>query len=877
MPGSRTPAWRRYLRFWGQNLGADIDDELRFHLDMRTEEQIRRGVSPPQARSQALQRFGDLERVRLDCTRIGRERVRAERRRLAVSDLRHDLVFAFRVLRRQRLPAVVIVLCLALGIGATTTVFSVGDALLLRPPPYPNGSRLVSVGTLRPSSGGMTVSSFEDFADWAARQRTFAALGAIRRETYAIVTDDATRLGTGARVTSGVFRALGIRALHGRLFGSGDDRPGAPTVAVVTAGVADRILGGAARAVGSRLRLDDRTLDVVGVIDDAAAYPDGVGIWTSMPRAPMPQERNSRSFEIIGALREDVTLDAARRDLAAAAAAVARDNPDADRRVSATAMPLRDRYVGAGRPAFLAIAAAALLLLLIACANVASLQLARASARVREIAVRTALGAARGRVLRLLLVESVILAVLGGALGVLLARVSTGVVAGSVPMDVASWMAPAIDGRVLAFTVLVSIASGIAFGLAPALKLAAVPPARMLQSNARAGLDRRRLAVQRGLVVAEIALSLVLLVGAAMAAESFSRLSRVNAGFDAASVVSFRLSMRGQRYEAPGARVRLADEVVRGLAALPGVEAVAGASHVPIADCCSRFGLTVGEPFSPERSTMVTGSVVTPGYFRALRIDLMRGRVFSETDRDGAPPVMVINETFERQFFKGADAVGKIVHEGTTDVIVVGVVRDVKQTSLMDGPEPQFYMPQAQKAWEALTFVIRGEQGSAVIEEARRLVKQIDPTLPIYRALPLTELMNRAVMSQRMFRTLLRGFAVVALVLATAGIYGVTSYWVAQRMSEMGIRVALGAPRARLLGQVLRQAAALVLLGTALGLVGAFGAARGLAGLLYGVRAEEPLLYAVGATVLAVTAVVASLGPARRATAVDPAVVLRAE
>jgi predicted lysophospholipase L1 biosynthesis ABC-type transport system permease subunit len=238
---------------------------------------------------------------------------------------------------------------------------------------------------------------------------------------------------------------------------------------------------------------------------------------------------------------------------------------------------------------------------------------------------------------------------------------------------------------------------------------------------------------------------------------------------------------------------------------------------------------------------------------------------------------MVINETFERQFFKGADAVGKIVNEGTTDVIVVGVVRDVKQTSLMDGPEPQFYMPQAQKAWEALTFVIRGEQGLAVIEEARRLVKQIDPTLPIYRALPLTELMNRAVMSQRMFRTLLRGFAVVAVVLATAGIYGVTSYWVAQRMSEMGIRVALGAPRARLLGQVLRQAAALVLLGTALGLVGAFGAARGLAGLLFGVRAEEPLLYAVGATVLAVTAVVASLGPARRATAVDPAMVLRAE
>lgn len=885
------PRWRRYLRFWGPNVQADIDDELRFHLEKRAEEQVRRGLSEPEARLRAIERFGDLERIRRACAEIGHDRARTERRRLAFADLRQDITYAFRVFRRQKLPVVVVVLCLALGIGATTTVFSVGDALLLRPPPYPNGPRLVAVGTVRPNSGGMTVSSFEDFSDWSARQTTFEALGAIQRETYAIIMDDATRLGTGASVTSGVFRALGVPALHGRLFAPEDDAPGAPPVVVVTAGVADRILGGSARAVGSRLRLDDRTLDVVGVIDDAAAYPDGVGIWTSMPRAPVPTQRGSRSLDVIGALREGASIEAARRDLAAAAAAVARDHPDVDRSISSTAIPLRERYVGAARPAFLAISAAALLLLLIACANVASLQLARASARVREVAMRTALGAARGRLLRLLLVESVVLAVLGGALGIAVAVISTDIVAGSVPMNVASWMTPAIDARVLVFTVVVSTVSGIAFGLAPALRLASLPPARILQGGSRAGLDPRRLAVQRGLVIAEIALSLVLLVGAALAARSFSRLSHVAPGFDASNVMTFRLTMRSQQYQglrrrvgvgrAALARVRLVEDIVGGLAALPGVEAVAAASHAPIADCCSRFGLLVeGQQQAPQNVQMVTGNVVTPDYFRVLRIGLVRGRLLTEADRDGAQPVMVINETFERQLFGGADAIGRTVKEGSSDVVVVGVVRDVKQTSLTDAPEPQFYMTQAQKPWDALTFVVRlrDESGSsAVIDEARRLVKRLDPALPLYRTLPLVELMERAVTSQRMFRSLLQGFALVALVLATAGIYGVTSYYVAQRTVEMGIRLALGAPRARLLGLVVRQAAALATVGVLIGLAGAFLGARVLAGMLYGVSAGDPQVYAVGALTLGATALAASLGPARRAIAADPMTALRAE
>jgi predicted permease len=888
------PAWRRYLRFWGQNVEADVDDELAFHLEMRAREKVKQGIPPSEAQRLARQRFGDIARVRRDCAEIGYERLRSERRRAAAADLAHDARHALRVLWRQKLAAGIIILCLALGIGSTTTVFTVGDALLLRPLPFPNGPRLVSVSSRLPEWGTASISSFEDFTDWRTRQHTFTALGASQRESYTVVREDAgaTRI-PGASVTSGLFAALGIRAYAGRLFVPSDDEPGAERVAVLSARLAQRLFGSAEQAVGATLPLNDRSygsrtvvrgaVEVVGVLPAGPAYPEGVEIWTSMPRAPVPEKRATRSLDVIGATRELATVATAERDLSAISAQMARENPDTDAGLSATVRPLRDYYVGAARPAFAALAVAAGLLLVIACANVASLQLARASSRVREVAVRTALGAARGRVVRLLLTESVMLAVLGGAIGVALAYASNGVVATSIPARRALWMSPTIDARVLAFTVAMSALCGIAFGIAPALRLSSMAPARMLHGagGSRAGFDPRRMRLQRVLVAAEVAISLVLMVASAMAAQSFSRMTRQDPGYDPAGVATFRLSMRSGGYDSAAARARLAEEMVNRLTALPNVEAAAAASHLPIADCCSRWGLQVeGEPPDRAREHMVTGNIVTPQFFRVLRIGLVRGRVLSDADRRGAAEALVISETFERELFKGRDAVGKVVHIGSRDAIVVGVVRDIKQTRLVDKPEPQFYQTQAQIAWDDLTFAVGVRNGASpmsVIPEARRILRALDPSLPLYRAMPMTELMDRAVAAERMFRALLLGFAIIALILATAGIYGVMSYFVAQRTAEMGIRMALGAHPVRLLRLVVRQGAVVAIIGTAIGLVGAALASRQLTRLLWGVSAREPLFYASAAGVLIITAVIACVGPARRAIRADPLAALRAD
>ena len=877
----RPPGWRRFFRVKDRDVETEIDDELRFHLDMRTEEKVRQGIPESDARRAALDRFGDVASIHDTLGSIDRERERAERRREAIVDLGQDMAYAVRVLLRKPLTAFIIVLCLALGIGSATTVFSVGDALLLRPLPYPNGSRLVQVGTTRGADTRITVASFEDYADWRDRQRTFDALGAYQRQTHTIVTDNSARLSGGARVTSSVFAALGIRPVRGRLFSAADDVPSAPLVVIVTAPFADRMLGGVDKAVGSMLRLGERRVEVVGVLAAASAFPEGIETFTNMPRAVVPENRGSRSLELVGALKPGVTVEAAYRDLAGISRQVAREHSDLDSTVSAGVRPLRDRYVGSARSAFGAIAAAAVLLLVIACANVASLQLARGSARAREIAVRSALGATRSRVLRLLLTESLILAVVGGAAGIAVAMVSTRVVALSIPTEFERWMTPELDVRVLLAALVISTITGIAFGLMPALRLSRIAPARSLHDGGRGGIDLSRLKLQRTFVAVQMALSVVLLVGAAMAATSFTRLTRQDPGFSTSGVTMFRLAMRGERYEDDGRRIRLVESFVEQLRAVPGVETVAAASHVPIADCCSKFGLHVeGEVRESSNAHMVTGNVVTPDFFKALGIRLIKGRTFAASDGLNAPRVTIINETFAREFFPGREALGRTVYEESDALTVIGVVRDVKQTTLMDAPETQFYLPQSQKPWDALTFVMRvrdGVQTAPIITEARRILRGIDPLLPLYRTTAMDQILANALTSQRMFRTLLQGFALIALVLAAAGMYGITSYYVAQRIPELGIRLALGARPGSLLRLVLRQGLVLAVIGAVAGLTAAVAAAKVLSNMLYGVAADEPSVYLVAIGLLSLTTLIACLGPALRATSVEPLQALRSE
>jgi putative ABC transport system permease protein len=571
-----------------------------------------------------------------------------------------------------------------------------------------------------------------------------------------------------------------------------------------------------------------------------------------------------------------VSLDAARHDLALISSALAKLYPETDKGYTTVLTPLREDIVHDARGGLNAMIVAALLVLIVACANVAALQLARAAARTREMAVRAAIGAGRGRLLRQLLTESVLLSFAGGVAGCAFAYASRNFVAGAVMAGTPTWMTFDIDSRTLLFALVVSTLTGILFGVAPALRLAGVSPAATLRGGS-AGGGRTRL--QHAFVAAQIALSVVLVVGAGLALESVRRLQEIPLGFNPQGVLTFQVVLQGRRYDEPSSHIRLIDAVENSLRALPGVTAVGAASLAPVYGCCSKFGTRIeGDPSEHGRAPMVVGTIITPGYFRAMGIDLLAGREFTSTDGLDAPPVTVINETFAKLYWPNGDALGHHVTAGAGRSEIVGIVRDIKQTSLLEPLEPQFYRPYAEDPWTSMTLAVRTTADPTnLVPAVRRLVRDIDATIPPFNFVTMQRMVSDATASRRTFGTLLTAFALIALVLAAAGVYAVMSFFVAQRTRELGLRVALGADPSRLTGAVLRQGIAMALAGGAIGLVGAVIAGRALAHALYGMSAGEPRIYAIATLVLIGAAGAASYGPARRASTVDPMIALRTD
>jgi predicted permease len=518
-------------------------------------------------------------------------------------------------------------------------------------------------------------------------------------------------------------------------------------------------------------------------------------------------------------------------------------------------------------------------MLLVACTNVAALQMARASSRAREIAVRSAVGAARSRILRQLLTEDIVLSITGGILGIAVAVIGMKYVARSIAPAVPTWMVFTIDGRVLAFTLVVSMLVGVLFGMMPALRLSRVDPNAVLRGGTGAlGWARGRM--QRGFVAAEIALSVVLVIGAVLAIQSVVRLQRIPLGIAPAGVVTFRIGMQGPRYAEEPPRAELLRAFEERITAIPGVEAVGATTYVPIIGCCSQFGTQIlGQETDAAHMLMVTGNMITPGFFKSVRIPLLAGREFTDADRAGAPKVVIINETFAKRYWPAGDAVGHQIDTGNGMAIIVGVVGDIKQAKIDDGPEPQFYRPHAQDPWDGMTLTVRvhGDSPERIMPDVRRAMRELDATMPVYGVQTLEKILASVIDSHRVFGVLFAAFALVALVLATAGVYATMSFFVSQRTRELGLRVALGAESSRVVGHVLRQGAAIAVAGGAVGVIGGIAAARALAHSLYGVTASDPLLYVVGAGVLVIAGIGASYGPARRASAVDPMVALRSE
>ena len=797
-----------------------------------------------------------------------------------LTSLGQDLVFTTRLLSRQRLPTLVAVVCLALGIGATTTMFSVGSTLLLDPLPFPRAERLVQVFSLNNTSVPDPPSSYLDLLDWRRRAHVFEAMGGVGQWDYVVRLGGEPHRVSGGLATAGFFETLGAVPEAGRLFMPEEDRPGGPRVAIVSHGLAERVLGSATGAVGRVVDVTGEPTTIVGVMPDRWRFPSRAEIWVPVAHANGRDRRGSRNLQVVAALKPGMTVDDARRDLAAVGAQLAAEYPETNAGIRPVVLPLRERYIGPARLPMEILTVASLLVLLVACANAAGLQLAHAAQRTREIAMRAALGAGRARIGRQALTESVLLALVAAALGTGLAVWGTAVVSRAVAAGSPAWLRFGLDGRALAFAVAVSVLVGIGFGVVPALRLAAVDPAAALHGGDRSvGVGRSLL--QRTFVAAEVALSLMLLVGAGLALLGVYRLGHVRLGFDADRVLVFRTLLEGPQYDVASRRVVNTEELLRRLKEIPGVEAVAAVGLAPVLECCSRYGISVeGHPNEPGKEPLIVGNVVTPGYFATLRIPIIGGRDFAAGEGSDTAPVAIVNEAFARAFWADGEAVGhRLRVQNDAWARVVGVVGDARQNSLGEVPEPQVYFPYAQERWSGMYYVVRSRvrDAGSLLPSIRRTVFQLDPGVPVYAERTMTQGIAEQLVSPRTVGSLIAGFAVVALLLATAGVYAIMAFYVSQRRRELGVRIALGAAPTSVLGMVLWQGTGLAVVGALVGLLGSWLASKALASAFYGVSAFEPLLYAGPAVLLVGTAALASYVPALRASRVDPMEALRGE
>jgi putative ABC transport system permease protein len=801
-----------------------------------------------------------------------------------------DLRYAVRQLIRNRGFTIVAVLTLALGIGANTAIFSVIRGVLLRPLPFPEPGRLMlAVGTIGERQAGVTAPDFNDFR---AQSHTL--------DLAAITTYDANLTGTGepervsaGRVTANYFTTLGVRPVLGRVFAPDEEPFGARNVVILTEAFWRNRMGGDSTALGRSLILDDAPYTIVGVMgSDAAGLENGEDVW--VPLALTRDELNAtgaRFLTVVARLHPGVQQAQAAAELQGIAGRLKEVRPGSNKDIGAALVPMSEIVIGDSRRPLLLLFGAVGLVLLIACANVANLLLVRASARGRESAIRTALGAGPGRLIRQLLTESVVLALVGAAGGLLLAAWGTGLLVQALPAGTPRLAEVRLDVVVLVFTLVVATLTGIVFGLAPALRAARPDLVPELTEAARGSGGRRRRRLGAALIVAEIAVALVLLVSAGLLLRSFAAVTRVDPGFDAEHVTAVRMALPGRRYGSPAQTVLFYQSLVDRAAQLPGVRQSAVASSVPFGGGGYSLSIVIeGQP-APARmedTPTIFPRAVSTGYFRTIGMRLLEGREFDASDRAGSQRVGIINETAARRYFPNESPLGRRFKpdDDGGQMQVVGVVADVRGFGLASDPRPEVFTPMEQAAanhWDwtgrAMSLVVNApaESSARLGAGLREAIWSLDRTLPIYGIWSANDLIARSVAPRRLFMLLIAGFAAVALLLAAIGIYGVMTFTVSQRTRELGIRVALGAVRQDVFRLVVGRAMLLTGLGLAIGIASAAAATRLLTQSLYGVRPSDPLTYLAIAALMCVVTFVASYLPARRAARVDPMVALRSE
>jgi predicted permease len=871
-----------------EKIHQEIDEEVRFHIDMRTAENISRGMPADEARLDAERRFGNLTRMK--------ERGYEVRGGRWLETLWIDLRYGARMLLKDPGFTLIAILTLTLGIGANTAIFSVVNGVLLSALPYPQPEQLAMVWCDNRRQGvPEDINSYPNFVDWRERNKTFQGMAGIRPTSFNLTGDGEPEQLSAARVSTNFFQLIGVNPERGRGFNAEEEQVGRDRVVVLSHRLWRRRFGGDPGILGKSISLNEEPHVVVGIMppdfqfpgNTVGQFPVNTDIWRPLaPSNDMRERRGTYWLRVVGRLKPGVTREQAQADMDVVAHQIIQQHPSTARiGAYATVVPLFEQIVRSIRRPLMILFGAVLLVLLIACANIANLLLARAAARQREVAVRAALGAGRWRIVRQLMTENMLLAVLGGVLGVLLAWWGLRLLVDLSPANLPRLENIRLDGRVLWFTLGLSLLTGLIFGLAPALQATNLKLSETLKEGGRTGAvgggaGRRAQRIRGALIVAEVALTLTLLGGAGLLVRSFWRLQQVDPGFRPDNLLTLQLTLSGKQYRQGAGVASFYERVQERLSALPGVVSVSATDSIMLRPLHNSDTFIIENKPGHEcnRRIELPYSVVQPNYFQTMGMQLVKGRAFTAQDGPDQPVVTIVNETFVKRCFANEDPIGKRFTFGSVRPTIVGVVRDSRRQGVDQQIRAESWFPHAQGPSGMMEVVLRTTGDPLALSNAvREAVWSLDRDLPIPSIQTMEQILSERVAQRRLNMLLLGLFALVALVLAAVGIYGVMSYAVTQRTHEIGLRMALGAQPREVLGLVVRQGMKLVLAGLVIGLVTTLALTRLMASLLFDVSATDPITFAAIALLLIGVALMACWIPARRATKVDPIVALRYE
>jgi putative ABC transport system permease protein len=872
--------WARVNGLFRRNWrDREMAQEFESHLQMHVDDNIRAGMSPEQARREALVRFGSME--------AAKESVRETSRLLWLETVARDVRYALRGLRLNPGFAMTAVLSLTLGIGASVAIYTVADNLLLRPLPYPDAKQLVMLYEMNPHHGfAHNVISPANYFDWKAQSSSFSAIGGFF-DFHVILGDGKRTEEKDAQAVSGeVLPALHVNAIRGRLFTMQEDKDDAH-VAVISYRLWQEWFGGDESVIGRQIQVNSRPFTVIGVLPPDFYFNTRTSdVWLTLGLNPADNLRKTqgRWMWAVARLKPGVSLSQARAEMTGIAQRLEIAYPEFDKGWGIDVVPLRDSFVGQAKTSLMILLGAVTLLLCVACANVANLLLARYSARRREMAVRGALGAARGRLIRQLLTESVILGLAGGIAGVVLAYFAVSGLVALAPRDLTRSVRITFDLRIVLFAFLLSLVTSIVFGLAPALMASHGDLNRGLHEESRTstgGGTRMR----SWLVALEIACSVALMAGAGLLFRSLVGLQNVDPGLDAHNVLTFRVTLPSQRYKGPQKRIDFFQQATEKLNQLPGVRSASATSYLPLNGIGAGTGVKIlGQPpAKPGEELVATIRTVLPGYFRTMGIPLKRGRDFNAADDvESTPHRFIVSEAFVRKYLPGDEPLGRQISvemdKENPFGEIVGVVGDVSNQTLDSEPSPTVYYIHSHLVYGEMMFVLRAENDAlSLADPARKIIQGIDPELPVSQIRTMETVVRQTFASQQFSAVLLGGFSLASLVLAAIGVYGVLAYSVTQRTREIGVRIALGAEPFTITRMVVASGARMVVIGAAAGLAVALALSGLMKSLLFGIGPRDPVTFIAAPAVFVVVALVAAYVPARRAASVSPIEALRAE